>query len=120
MLGPYTYSHSERVAALLIIIASEMGFSEEDIEKVHIAAKLQGIGKIVVNNSGHNKERKLSQEELIHMQSHYVIGYNNLSKIDIIKKIEVIVPHHHERNDGKDIRITKRGRTSRLNQGLLP
>ncbi len=41
---PYTYSHSERVAALSVLIATEMGFSEEDIEKIHIAAHLHDIG----------------------------------------------------------------------------
>ena len=98
---PYTYSHSERVAALSVLIAESMGFSEEEIEKTHIAAHLHDIGKIGVNDVVLNKEGKLSKEEMIQMQSHSVIGYNILNKIDIFKEIEIIVLHHHERYDGE-------------------
>jgi putative nucleotidyltransferase with HDIG domain len=98
---PYTYSHSERVAALSVLIATEMGFSEEGIEKIHIAAHLHDIGKIGVPDIVLNKEGKLSREELVQMQSHSLIGYNILNKIDLFKEIEVIVLHHHERFDGE-------------------
>jgi HD-GYP domain-containing protein (c-di-GMP phosphodiesterase class II) len=98
---PYTYSHSERVAALSVLIATSMDFSEEEIEKIHIAAHLHDIGKIGVPDSVLNKEGKLTKEEIIHLQSHSLIGYNILHKIDIFKEIEVIVLHHHERYDGQ-------------------
>jgi putative nucleotidyltransferase with HDIG domain len=98
---PYTYSHSERVAALSVLIATEMGFSDEDIEKIHIAAHLHDIGKIGVPDSVLNKEGRLSKEELIQMQSHSLIGFNILHKIDFFKEIEIIVLHHHERYDGE-------------------
>lgn len=98
---PYTYSHSERVAALSVLIATEMGFSEEDIEKIHIAAHLHDIGKIGVPDVVLNKEGRLSKEELIQMQSHSLIGSNILHKIDYFKEIEIIVLHHHERFDGE-------------------
>jgi putative nucleotidyltransferase with HDIG domain len=98
---PYTYSHSDRVAALSVLIAESMGFSEEEIEKTHIAAHLHDIGKIGVNDSVLNKEGKLSKEEMIQMQAHSLIGYNILNKIDLFKEIEVIVLHHHERYDGE-------------------
>jgi putative nucleotidyltransferase with HDIG domain len=97
---PYTYSHSERVAALSVLIATEMGFSEEAIEKVHIAAHLHDIGKIGVPDIVLNKEGRLSTEELAQMQSHSSIGYNILGKIELFKEIEVVVLHHHERFDG--------------------
>jgi putative nucleotidyltransferase with HDIG domain len=98
---PYTYSHSERVAALAVLISTKMGFSEEEIEKIHIAAHLHDIGKIGVPDIVLNKEGKLSREELVQMQSHSLIGYNILNKIDLFKEIEVIVLHHHERFDGE-------------------
>lgn len=98
---PYTYSHSERVAALSVLIATEMGFSEEDIEKIHIAAHLHDIGKIGVPDVVLNKEGRLSKEELIQMQSHSLIGSNILHKIDYFKEIEIIVLHHHGRFDGE-------------------
>lgn len=98
---PYTYSHSERVAALSVLIASQMGFTEEAIEKIHIAAHLHDIGKIGVPDIVLNKEGRLSKEELIQMQSHSLIGFNILHKIEIFKEIEIIVLHHHERYDGE-------------------
>jgi len=98
---PYTYSHSERVAALSVLIATEMGFDAENIEKIHIAAHLHDIGKIGVSDLVLNKEGKLTRDELIQMQSHSLIGYNILNKIVIFKEIEIIVLHHHERYDGQ-------------------
>lgn len=47
-----------------------------------------------------NKEGRLSKEELMQMQSHSLIGFNILHKIDFFKEIEVIILHHHERYDG--------------------
>jgi putative nucleotidyltransferase with HDIG domain len=98
---PYTYSHSERVAALSVLIATEMGFDAEGIGNIHIAAHLHDIGKIGVSDLVLNKEGKLTRDELIQMQSHSSIGYNILNKIAFFKEIEVIVLHHHERYDGQ-------------------
>ena len=97
---PYTYSHSERVAAVSVLIATEMGFSEEEIGKMHIAAHLHDIGKIGVTDLVLNKSGKLLREELVQMQSHSLIGYNIPNGIDIFKDIAAIVLHHHERFDG--------------------
>jgi HD-GYP domain-containing protein (c-di-GMP phosphodiesterase class II) len=98
---PYTYSHSERVAALSVLIAAEMKLPQDEIDKIHIAAHLHDIGKIGVADIVLNKEGKLSKEELIQMQSHSLIGYNILNKIDLFKEIEILVLHHHERFDGE-------------------
>lgn len=97
---PYTYSHSERVAALSVLIASEMDLSEEDVEKIHIAAHLHDIGKIGVTDVVLNKDGRLSKDEIIQMQSHSLIGHNILKKLDIFEEIANIVLHHHERYDG--------------------
>ncbi len=83
------------------LLQALMDFSEEEIEKIHIAAHLLDIGKIGVPDSVLNKEGRLTKEEIIHLQSHSLIGYNILHKIDIFKEIEVIVLHHHERYDGQ-------------------
>jgi putative nucleotidyltransferase with HDIG domain len=98
---PYTYAHSERVAALSILIASAMGIPDDDVERLHIAAHLHDIGKIGVPDLVLNKEGRLSREEIVQMQSHSRIGSNILDKIDLFKDISAIVLHHHERWDGK-------------------
>jgi len=98
---PYTYSHSERVAALSVLIGTEMNLLEEELERLHIAAHLHDIGKIGVPDNVLNKEGRLTKEELILMQSHSEIGYNILYKIECFNEIEVIVLHHHERWDGR-------------------
>ena len=97
---PYTFSHSERVAALSVLIADEMGLASEEIEKIHIAAHLHDIGKIGVTDVVLNKDGKLLKEEMIMMQSHSLIGHNILKKLDLFEEISKIVLHHHERYDG--------------------
>lgn len=97
---PYTCAHSERVAALSVLIATEMGLGAEEVELIHMAAHLHDIGKIGIPDTILNKEGRLGKDELIKMQSHSVIGRNILHKIECFREIEVLVLHHHERYDG--------------------
>ena len=104
----YTYSHSERVAAISVLIATEMRLSDEQVEKIHISAHLHDIGKIGVTDVVLNKSGKLSKDEIVQIQAHSLIGSNILNRIDIFKEIATIVLHHHERYDGAGYPDSKR------------
>jgi len=98
---PYTYTHSERVAELSVRIAKNMKLRSGHVEKIHIAAHLHDIGKIGVPDAVLNNPGKLSETDILHIQSHSRIGYNILCKLNLFREISEIVLHHHERYDGR-------------------
>lgn len=99
----YTHRHSERVAALAVRIAREVGIDdEEQLETIQLAGLLHDLGKIGVPEAILNKEGGLSPEEFAEMKKHPVHGANILRHIRN-PKIEAVLPgvrHHHERWDG--------------------
>jgi putative nucleotidyltransferase with HDIG domain len=97
----YTCGHSERVAEISLLIAKEMGLSEEEQKKIHIGAHLHDIGKIGIPDAVLNKTGKLTAVEFAQIQQHPVIGDEIISKIKVFHEVKDIVRFHHERFDGK-------------------
>lgn len=97
---PYTFEHSYRVAGLSEILAEAMKLPISQKDLVHYSAHLHDIGKIGVSDDILNKTGKLTNDEIIQIQSHSSIGAMILSKNPEFKEIAKIVRHHHERWDG--------------------
>ena len=97
----YTKGHSMRVAEYTKILASNMDFDEEAIEKLHFAATLHDIGKIGIPDTVLNKPGRLTDREFNIIKMHTTIGADILKNIDTIKYAGIIARHHHERYDGK-------------------
>ncbi|MGA2140972.1 MAG: HD-GYP domain-containing protein [Brevinematales bacterium] len=97
---PYTFSHSERVAAVSLLIAREMKLPEKELEIVHYAAHLHDIGKTGIPDSILNKPGRLDKNEVFIIQKHSSIGGTILSRLPMFGEIADIVIHHHERFDG--------------------
>jgi putative nucleotidyltransferase with HDIG domain len=98
---PYTYSHSERVAAVAVMIAREMGFAPERLSLLHYASHLHDIGKIGVPDLVLNKPGRLDKREMNIIQTHSAIGHTILKQSEILSPFADFVLHHHERFDGK-------------------
>jgi PAS domain S-box-containing protein/putative nucleotidyltransferase with HDIG domain len=97
----YTAGHTKRVSKYCVLIATEMGYSDEDIEILEKAAWLHDIGKISTPDSILLKPGKLKETEYILIQDHVISGYEMLRKIEHHKEIAEIMKEHHERFDGK-------------------
>jgi HD-GYP domain-containing protein (c-di-GMP phosphodiesterase class II) len=98
----YTQGHSERVGRYSEIIASEMGWSEEEVEGIQIAGYLHDIGKLIVDrdiiNAPYNIDAKNSSE----LNRHPAAGYEILAPIKHpYADIPLTAKHHHERLDGR-------------------
>jgi HD-GYP domain-containing protein (c-di-GMP phosphodiesterase class II) len=116
---PCAHSHSERVAALSVLIAGEMGLSAEEIERIHVGAHLHDIGKIGVPGSVLRKLDILSRDELAQVQSHSRIGHDILVKMGLFKDVAAIVLHHHERFDGMGYPGNLRGRAIPIGSRII-
>lgn len=94
----YTSHHNMRVANFARSIGEVLCF--EDIETLHIAARLHDIGKLAISNEIINKPGKLTPEEFEIIKEHPIAGFQIMDKIDFFKTIKYGVLYHHERYDG--------------------
>lgn len=98
---PYTKGHSEQVAYYAVLIARELGLSEEETENIRFAGLLHDIGKIGIPEKILNKSGKLSIAEYNQVKIHPYISYKILKPIQFLSSLLPYVYHHHERWDGK-------------------
>ncbi len=96
-----TSQHSSRVAEYSVLIAREMGFTDDECENLRKAALLHDIGKIGIPDRILNKPGKLTTEEYDLMKSHVTRGAEILKDFTMIEHLSDGVLYHHERYDGK-------------------
>ncbi len=97
----YTKGHSQRVSVYSSAIAKEMGWSEEEVNKIRYIALLHDIGKIGVPDNVLNKPGKLTDAEYELMKKHTTIGGEILKDTGMFDGIALGALYHHERYDGK-------------------
>jgi len=88
------------VAKYTAILARELGYDEETVEKYSRIALLHDVGKIGIPKSVLNKSGKLTQEEYDIIKSHTTKGYDLLKDISIMPELATGARSHHERPDG--------------------
>ena len=96
----YTQGHSSRVAKYTKMLAEELGYDEDTVEKYYNIALMHDIGKIAIPDSVLNKPGKLTDEEYNIIKSHTERGYDVLKSISLMPEIVVGAEAHHERPDG--------------------
>ena len=101
MKDPYTNGHSVRVAKYTALIAKEMGYDAETVEKYYRMGLLHDVGKIGIPKAVLNKPGKLTAEEYDIIKTHTTKGYELLKDISIVPELAVGALTHHERHDGK-------------------
>jgi len=98
---PYTRGHSDRVTRYSVLLATEMGKTEEEIEKVRISAQLHDVGKIGIEDRILKKPGALTPEEYEIMKTHTVKGANILRPVEALKEMIPGIELHHESLDGR-------------------
>ncbi len=101
MKDTYTNGHSSRVAQYTAMLAEELGYDKETVEKYYRIALLHDIGKIGVPPEVLNKNGKLTDEEYEIIKSHTSQGYEALKNISIMPELYIGAQSHHERPDGR-------------------
>src|ERR1022692_2792977 len=98
---PYTRGHSDRVTRYSLMIAKEMGVSEDFIEIVRISAQLHDVGKIGIEDRILKKPGALTPEEFDIMKTHTTKGANILRPVAQLKDMIPGIELHHESLDGR-------------------
>ncbi len=96
----YTNQHSQRVSDYSVLIARELGFSDEECENIRKAALLHDIGKIGVPDRVLNKPGRLNDSEYEIMKTHVTRGAEILKDFTLIDHVIDGTLFHHERYDG--------------------
>lgn len=110
---PLTAGHSERVTRISEHIARELGFAENQIDVLSVAALLHDYGKLGIDDKVLKKEGKLTKEEYEHIKSHVVFTKNILDKMYLSRMyrgVPAIASGHHERIDGSGYAWGKKGK----------
>lgn len=97
---PYTNGHSKRVAIYTKMIAREMGYEGEELDRIYYIALLHDCGKIGVPDDILTKPGKLTDEEFAVLKSHPQRGSEILRSFKSLPDVDKGAHYHHERYDG--------------------
>ncbi|MDO4806020.1 MAG: two-component regulator propeller domain-containing protein [Coriobacteriales bacterium] len=95
-----TSQHSHRVSQYSVLLARELGFTEDECENLRKAALLHDIGKIGIPDRILNKPGRLTDEEYAVMKTHVSRGAEILKDFTMIDHVVEGALYHHERYDG--------------------
>ena len=97
----YTRGHSEAVAEIAVGMGRVMGFEDDELESLEIAARLHDLGKIGIPDSVLLKPGKRTVKAYEIIKTHPTIGAGILEPIPSMEQLIPAVLSHHERMDGK-------------------
>lgn len=97
---PYTSGHQKRVAEIAVTIAQQMGWPEERLRPLFIAASLHDIGKISIPTEILAKPATLTVLERKFIEQHPQAGADILRRVPFPWDVAGIILSHHERLDG--------------------
>jgi putative two-component system response regulator len=97
-----TGEHLERMSDYAAIIARHLGFAEDQVELLRVAATMHDVGKIGIPDQILLKPGRLTLEERSLMQEHPEIGHAILadSEAELLRMGALLALTHHERYDG--------------------
>jgi len=97
---PYTAGHQKRVAMISMAIGRQLGWDDERIQVIYMAAMVHDIGKMAVPSEILTKPSRLTDLEMQLVQGHVEAGYQILKDIPFPWPIADMVHQHHDRLDG--------------------
>jgi PAS domain S-box-containing protein/putative nucleotidyltransferase with HDIG domain len=95
-----TEGHTQRVTAMTLNLAREMGMKDLELGNIRRGALLHDIGKMGVPDHILLKPDKLTDEEWVSMRKHPIFAYEMLSRIAYLHDALDIPYCHHEKWDG--------------------
>ena len=106
---PYTKGHSDRVTRYSVVLATELGLLQEEIEKIRISAQLHDVGKIGIEDRILKKPGALTPDEFEVMKTHTTKGASILRPVEALKEMIPGIEGHHESLDGRGYPYGLRG-----------
>jgi HD-GYP domain-containing protein (c-di-GMP phosphodiesterase class II) len=98
---PYTKGHSDRVTRYSVLLATELGLTNEQVEQIRIAAQLHDVGKIGIEDRILKKPSALTPDEYEIMKTHTTKGATILRPVVQLANMIPGIELHHESLDGR-------------------
>ena len=98
---PYTRFHSHSVAKWSRMIGRRKGLTEDELNRLGLAALFHDFGKIGIPDDILCKTGKLTDEEFETMKKHPTIARDLLASLEPLSDLLPGITHHHERWDGR-------------------
>ncbi len=97
-----TRAHIRRIGMYAAEMAQLLGWEEDEVEDLRVAATMHDVGKVLLPDSILQKHGPLDDEEYAVVRDHTISGAEMLAGSDIpmLEVAERIARHHHERWDG--------------------
>jgi PAS domain S-box-containing protein/putative nucleotidyltransferase with HDIG domain len=95
-----TEGHTQRVTAITLKLAREIGLPEEEMIHIRRGTLLHDIGKLGVPDAILHKPGSLTEDEWLVMKKHPEYAYRMLNKVNYLLPAIDIPYCHHERWDG--------------------
>lgn len=98
----YTYMHSVAVCALMIALARQLEFTDDQVQEAGMAGLLHDVGKMAIDDAILNKPGSLSDDEFDQIKRHPEFGVRYLQKgtEPISRAVLEACYSHHEKIDG--------------------
>src|SRR5215470_1247087 len=91
---PGTEGHSERLVCYALQLATDLGFSDEELAVLRIASLVHDIGKVAVPDAILGKPARLTPVEMELMRRHPVIGENICAPLRSFREALPAIRHH--------------------------
>jgi putative nucleotidyltransferase with HDIG domain len=98
--SPYTFQHSERVAALSVRLGSALGLRGRELQRLRRAALLHDIGKLALPNRILDHPGRLATNDLARVREHPRHTARILGRVPVLSAVAATAAAHHERLDG--------------------
>jgi HD-GYP domain-containing protein (c-di-GMP phosphodiesterase class II) len=98
--SPWTHEHCDRVCAIAIGIATQMGFEEQALHELRRAALLHDLGKLSISNRILDKPGPLTEAERARFHEHPLLAEQILARVPSLRELAAVASAHHERLDG--------------------
>jgi len=100
MRDPYTFSHARNVSRISNVIGQKLGFDENRLVGLKLAADLHDLGKISIPLDILTKPGSLTHLEYNLVKEHVQNCYHLIKEMPFPFALSEIVYQHHERLDG--------------------
>lgn len=98
---PYTFAHSERVAAYVERLAEALALPDRQVRRLTRAGRLHDLGKLTVDVAILTKPGRLTEEEFEELRSHPAMSARLLAPFTFAAEERRLIEYHHERFDGE-------------------
>ena len=95
-----TGMHSQRVREYTLLLADELGVSEQSRRDIAYGALLHDVGKIAVPDHILRKPGRLTDDEWTEVRKHPEEGFRIIRRVPFLRNAADIVRTHHEHVDG--------------------